>query len=470
MIIRKYCSWSKLRSENFKGKNWSFSSLAVIAVLLLALPPVVSAEEHVLVNYSFIDENSVSIWDPSILESHYGLSEGMVAYHKGRAVYTWDSKTGERKTLDIPPEANYKTEIAALDITHGVVYYMLDKKKERRSHGQEGGLFAFDGKNNTLIAPFSHHDILNLIADNNLLLLLDATNYYKPLDPMDTKVSAAELLVYSPKSDEITQIDNLIDISDPIGFGGNNSVTATYGISLGSSKEMIRRVPGDGLAVFSLPVQPANRSVTQIVIPSGTNTGSSGGIVRFDPDCFSGHFFVWTKTTGNITSGYHSSLFLTDLRNLKSVVLTETNDFFSEYSYAVDGDYVIYGRTLYHIPTGRKAELSFNGELDKMFDGGLGELSDNKTSEIDIIRFNDGGILIRTYPRMQDVDYSGKYQLWFADLGPVINPGEKARVIIPDTVTVTTQQNMTKETPVSLMIPGFALIALGILVLFRSRK
>jgi hypothetical protein len=468
MNVRNNCGYEQHRGYKKMPSSWF--SLTVLVILLLSLLPAVAAEAPVMVNYTFINEDSVSIWDPAPWISHYGLSDSMVAYHQGRTVYTWDSKTGERKTLEIAPEANYQTEIAALDITHGVVYYMLDKEKERRSHGQEGGLYAFDGENNTLITQFSHHNILNLIADNNLLLLLDATNYYKPLDPGNTNVSAAELLVYSPKNGGIALIDNLVDLSDPIGFGNNNSVTATYGIVLGSSKEMIRRVPGDGLAVFSLPVQPANRSVTQIVIPSGTNTGSTGGIVGFDPDCFSKDYFAWKKTTGNTTTGHHSTLYLTDLRTKKSIVLTETNGFFSAYSYAVDGDYMIYGRTLYHIPTGTKTELSFNGELDTLFDSGLSELSDNGTHEIDIIRFNDEGLLIRTYPKVEDAGYSGKYQLFFADLGPVIHPREKAHEIISDTVPVTTQHDGAKETPVSPMIPGFALVVVGILVLFGPRK
>lgn len=470
MNIRNYFPRPEHPSENIKRRSPLHFFFTVLVVLLLAFPPGVSAEERVPVNYSFIDENSVSVWDPPLRESHFGLSRGVVAYHKGQMVYTWDSKTGERKTLEIPQEANYNTGIAALDISDGTVYYVFDKKKARTLLGSEGGLYSFDGKNSTLVTPFSHHDILNLIADNNRVLILDATNYSRPLDSTKTKVSAAELLVYSPGNGVITKLDNLIDVNDPIGFGGNNSVTATYGIVLDSSEEMIRRLPGDGLAVFSLPAEQANKSVTQISIPSGTNTGSSEGIVGFDPDCFSEDYFVWKKTTGNITSGYHSTLYLTDIRTLKNVVLTETNGFFSDYSYAVDGDYMIYGRTLYHIPTGKKTELSFNGELDTLFDSGIGELEDNKTAEIDIIRFNDDGLLIRTYPKVEDAGYSGKYQLWFADLTPVIHPGEKVQQLISGTVSPTMQQDGAKETPVSLVIPGFALLLVGILVLFRSRK
>ncbi len=467
MNIRNYFPWSERRSEYFKRIQLSNFFLTVLVILLIALPPGVKAEERILVNYTLIDENSVSVWDPPSRESHFGLSKGVVAYHKGQTIHTWDSKTGKRKILEIPPEANYNTGITALDISDGMVYYAFDKQTSGGSHGPEGGLYIFDGKTSTPVPAFSRHDILNIIADNNLILIHDATNYFRRLDSGNE--SAAELLVYSPKNSGIILVDNLIELSDPIGFGGNNIVTVATGICLGGCKQMIPRLPGDGLAVFSLSVQPANQSVTQIGIPSGTKTGSNGGIVRFDPDCFSKDYFVWTKTTGNMSSGYHSSLYLTDLRALKNVVLTETNGFFSDYSYAVDGDYVIYGRTLYHIPTGRKTELSFNGELDKLFDGGLGELLDNRTSEIDIIRFNDEGLLIRTYPRKEDVDYSGKYQLWFADLGPVIYPGEKARVTIPITVPVTTPQNMAKETPVSLMIPGFAILVVGILVICRNR-
>jgi len=452
-----------------KKRPSSWFPHAVLVILFLSLLPAVAAEDRVMVNYTLIDEDSVSIWDPAPWISHYGLSEDIVAYHKGQTVYIWDSRTGDRKKLEIPTEANYQTEVATLDISHGVVYYMLDKENERRSHGQEGGLYAFDGENNTLIALFSHHDILNLIAENNHVLLLDATNYYKPLDPGNTKVSAAELLVYSPKNGEISLIDNLVDLSDPIGFGNNNSATATYGIVLGSSKEMIRRVPGDGLAVFSLPMQPVNQSVTQISIPSGTNIGSSGGIVGFDPDCFSENYFVWKKTTGIRTPAYHSVLYLTDLRTLKNVVLAETDGAFSDYLYAVDGDYVIYGRTLYHIPTGTKTELSFNGELDKLFDSGLSELLESGTREIDIIRFNDEGLLIRTYPKVEDAGYSGKSQLFFADLGPVIHAGEKVQPVISSPAIPTLQHGDTIPAPVSLLIPGFALVVIGIIVLMRRR-
>jgi len=468
MNIRNYFPWPEHRSEVFKRIPPSYFFLSVLAILLLALPPGVSAQERVLVNYTFIDENQVSIWDPPVRVSHYGLSEGLVAYHTDKTVSIWDSKTGGRETLEIPHESNYNINIASLDITDGTVYYVLDKKKGRTLFGSEGGLYAYDGKNNTLIAPFSRHDILNIIADDNRILVHDITNYYNHSDSRQD--SAGDLFVFSPKSGEIIPVDDLIELSDPIGFGENNSVTATYGISFSNNGEMIQRLPGDGLAVFSLSGQPVDQTVTKISIPSGTNTGTLGWIVRFDPDCFSKDYFVWKKTTGNITSGYHSSLYLTDLRTLKNVILTETNGFFSDYSYAVDGDYLIFGRTLYHIPTGKKTELSFNGELDKLFDNGLGELLNNKSSEIDIIRFNDEGLLIRTYPKVEDADYSGKYQLFFADLGPVIHPDGKARKIISDTIPETAQQNHTKETPVSLMIPGLALIVVGIVMVSRNKK
>ncbi len=468
MNIRNCFPEPEHQSDILKRLPPSYFFLTVLVILLLALLPGVSAEERVLVNYSFIDENSVSIWDPPVRVSQYGLSNGLVAYHKDKTVYIWDSKTGGRKTLEIPQESNYNINIASLDITDGTVYYVLNKKKGRSLFGSEGGLYSYDGINNTLISPFSHHDILNIIADNNHILIHDVTDYYNRSDWGQD--SAGDLLVYTPGNNEITLVDDLIELSDPIGFGGNYSITMAKGICVAGCKNMTPRLPMDGLTVFSLPVQSRDRSVTQIRIPSGTDIQLSEEKVGFDPDCFSEHYFVWSKTTGNITSGYQSSLYLTDLRTLKNVVLTETNGFLSHYSYAVDGDFVIYGRTLYHIPTGRKTELSFNGDLDKLFDSGLGELLNNRTSEIDIVRFNDEGLLIRTYPRVEDVDYSGKSQLWFADLGPVIRTGGNARVMIPETVPVTIQKNMAKETPVSVMIPGFALIVVGILVLFRSRK
>ncbi|WP_148277653.1 hypothetical protein [Methanoregula formicica] len=443
----------------------------MIVILLLALPVSAAAEDRVMVNYTFIDENSVTPRDfTGLKESHFGLSNGVVAYHKGQTIYTWDSRTKETRTLEIPPVSNYHTKIQTLDITEGKVYYVFHKNKVRALRGSEGGLYVFDGKNNTLITPFSHHDILSLIADNNRILFLDATNYQKPLDVMKTKVSGAELLVYSPDRGDITKIDNLSDIDDPSGFGGNTIVTATYSIGWGSSYEVIRRHPGDGLALFTLAGSPGNLSVTQISIPSGTNIGSSGGIVGFDPDCFSEDYFVWKKTTGIRTPAYHSVLYLTDLRTLKNVVLAETDGAFSDYLYAVDGDYVIYGRTLYHIPTGTKTELSFNGELDKLFDAGLGELLNNKTLEIDIIRFNDEGLLIRTYPKVEDAGYSGKSQLFFADLGPVIHAGEHVQPVTLSPVIPTTQQGETTPAPVSLLIPGFALVVIGMIVLMRKRR
>jgi hypothetical protein len=286
---------------------------------------------------------------------------------------------------------------------------------------------------------------------------------------MKTKVSGAELLVYSPDRGDITRIDNLSDMNDPTGFGGNNIVTATYSIGWGSS-EVIRRHPGDGLALFTLTGFLGNQSFTQISIPSGTNIGSSGGIVKYEPDCFSENYFVWKKTTGIRTPAYHSVLYLTDLRTLKNIVLAETDGSFSDYLYAVDGDYLIYGRTLYHIPTGTKTELSFNGELDNLFDNGPGELLNNKSLEIDIIRFNDEGLLIRTYPKVEDAGYSGKYQLFFSDLGPVLHAGESTRLVTPDRGTPeSTKQGEAPPAPESLIIPGFALVVIGIIVLLRKR-
>lgn len=442
----------------------------VLVILLLSLSPAMAAEDPVMVNYTFIDENTVSIWDPPVRESHFGLSNGMVAYHKDQTIYTWDSKTGERKTLEIPPVPNYHTKIQALDIADRNVYYVYLKNKAKASRGSEGGLYRFDGKNTTLLAPFSHHDILNLIADKNLLLIHDATNYQKPLDSMNTNVSGAELLVYSPDRGVIMTVDNLTDMDDPIGFGGGNVVTATYSIGWGSSTEVIRRHPGDGLALFTMTGFPESPLFAPISIPSGTNIGSSGGIVGFDPDCFSENYFVWKKTTGMNTPAYHSVLYLTNLRTLKNVVLAETDGSFSNNLYAVDGDYVLYGRTLYHIPTGTKTELSFNGELDRLFDNGLSELSDNGTQEIDIIRFNDEGLLIRTYPKAEDAGYSGKYQLFFADLGPVIHAGENVQPVTLSPVIPTTQQGDTTPATVSLLIPGFALVVIGIIVLMKKRR
>jgi hypothetical protein len=467
MNIRNYYPWPGYRSGFFQRIYPPFFFLAVLVILLIVLPPGVNAEERVLVNYSFVDENSVSVWDPPVRISQYGLSKGLVAYHKGQTIYIWDSKTGERKKLEIPPESNYNIDIGALDITDGTVYYVLNKKKGRSLFGSEGGLYSYDGINNTVIPAFSRHDILNIIADNNRILIHDVTDYFKPSD--SGQDSAGDLLVYSPENNGIIPVDDLIELSDPIGFGGNYSVTKALGICVAGCKNMTPRLPMDGLAVFSLPVQPHDRTVTQIRIPSGTDIKPSEERVGFDPDCFSEHYFVWKKTTGNSTSGYHSILYLTDLRTQKSIVLTETDGYFSDYSYAVDNDYVLYGRTLYHIPGGNRTVLSFNGDLDKLFDSGLSELKDNRTSEIDIVRFNDGGILLRTYPRMEDVDYSGTSRLFFADLTPVIHPGEKARTPVPGNIPVPPQQNAGRETPVSLMIPGFALIAVGIFVIYRNR-
>jgi len=149
--------------------------------------------------------------------------------------------------------------------------------------------------------------------------------------------------------------------------------------------------------------------------------------------------------------------------------LAETDGSFSDYLYAVDGDYLIYGRTLYHIPTGTKTELSFNGELDNLFDNGPGELLNNKSLEIDIIRFNDEGLLIRTYPKVEDVDYSGKYQLYYADLGPVIHPVEETSPPTPGAAPPSMQQTRVKETPVPLVIPGLAIILGGISFVSRKR-
>ena len=80
-----------------------FFLVAALIILFLALPITVAAEDRVMVNYTLIDENSVSLRDfTAVHESHFGLSKGMVAYHKGQTIYTWNSRTGERGTLEIP--------------------------------------------------------------------------------------------------------------------------------------------------------------------------------------------------------------------------------------------------------------------------------------------------------------------------------------------------------------------------------
>lgn len=410
--------------------------------------PVAAEEQKVLVNSTFIDEGPVSIWDPSLGQSHMGLSQGIVAYHKGQTIYTWDSKTGEQKTFEIPPEANYDTEITALDISDGVVYYGFDKRTKRVNHGNEGGLYTFDGKTTTPVAAFSHHDIMNIIADHHIVLIHDTTNYGQLLD--SGKRSAGELYMYLPDRNEIVPVDNHIDPSDPVGFGGTTAATYTTGLEI--SNETDKRQPNEGLAVFSLDADAANPSVTPITIPSATNICYPDEIVGFSPDCCSDGYVAWTKTTGTSTSGYHSTLFLTNIGTLKTVALCETDGFFGDDSYAVDGDYVFYGRTLYHIPTGTKTEVSFNGGLDN-----------ENTSQIDIVRFNDGGLLIKSYAKEPGEEYATKYQLWYADLGSVIHPANKTTAAASGTLPATIERTGSKETPVSGIIPGLAVICVVVL-------
>ncbi|MFA6361959.1 hypothetical protein [Methanoregula sp.] len=432
-------------------------------IFLLLLPsPVTAEEKRVTVNYTFIDEGNVSLWDPSAWQSHLGLSQGVVAYHKGQTIYTWDSKTGERQIFEIPPEANYNTEITALDIADGVVYYGFDKRTKRVNHGTEGGLYAFDGKNNTPVAAFFHHDIMNIIADHRLVLIHDTTNSGHLLD--SGKRSAADLFIYSPDFNGIIPVDNRIDRSDPVGFGGNTVATLTEGIEI--PHETNKRLPDEGMALFSLDMRASNRSVTPVTIPSATNIHYPEESIGVSPDCCSEDYVAWTKTTGTSTSGYHSTLFLTNISTLKTVPLCETDGAFSDDSYAIDGDYVFFGRTLYHIPTGTKTEISFNGGLDKLFDG---EPNEN-TSQLDIVRFNDGGLLIKSFPKEKTEEYARNYQLWYADLGPVIHPAKETPVTTTGTIPATIARTGSTEAPVSGVIPGLAVIFVVIVCSFRKKN
>jgi hypothetical protein len=153
--------WPEHRHQDSTKLPALFFFVAVLVILFLALPVSVDAEDRGMVNYTLIDENSVSLRDfTGLKESHFGLSKGMVAYHKDQTIYTWDSRTGERRTLEIPPVSNYYTKIQSLDITDGKVYYVFHKTKVKTFRGSEGGVYVFDGKNNTPLASFSRHDIL----------------------------------------------------------------------------------------------------------------------------------------------------------------------------------------------------------------------------------------------------------------------------------------------------------------------
>lgn len=456
MNARKKRSCSLRGFLPFKRGHLLKAFLIGLALLVFIFPsPAAAEEKKVLVNYTFIDEGPVSIWDPSPWQSHLGLSNGVVAYHKGQTIYTWDSKTGEQKIFEITPEANYNTEITALDISDGIVYYGFDKRTKRVNHGTEGGLYAFDGKNTTAVAAFFHHDIMNIIADQRLVLIHDTTNYGRLLD--SGKRSAADLFVYSPDRSEILPVDNRIDRSDAVGFGGNIVATLSEGLEI--SQETDKRQPNEGLALFTLDMHATNRSVIPVIIPSATNIRYPEERVGFSPDCCSEGYVAWTKTTDTSTSGYRSTLFLTNISTQKTVSLCETDGAFSDDSYAVDGDYVFYGRILYHIPTGTKTEVSFNGGLDN-----------NENTRLDIVRFNDGGLLIKSYPKKANEEDATKYQLWYADLGPVIYPAKETTATTGGTILPTIARTDSKEAPVSGIIPGLAVICGVIVCSFRKKN
>ncbi|MDD3978488.1 hypothetical protein L1994_00580 [Methanomicrobium antiquum] len=431
----------------------------VVLFFFIAIP--VSAEEYPVINtsYTYIDAGTCDVFTyPSTDQfSHLGLSKGEVAYSKDKDpfVYIWNSETGEIESFDTTEIAeendnwiSFWMEIQCLDISNGIAYYSLNihKTTTTGTSASPKGLFRYDGLKNENVEYLSDHCIDDLLADNNLVLMKDS--WY---DPESFSV-LDKLRIYSSDSDELIAIDNRTDISDLIGFGKYKVVTLAQSLYSHMPGDRIKK---DGIAVFDLKPALTGGPVKEIKIPDATDI-SSNEQINVDQDCFSDNYFVWTKgikTTDVDKDKFQCTLYATDLGTLENTALDSKADLsFGLYSYAVDGDYLIYKNEerifLYEIPTGEKKEVRISGN-DEFAVG-------------DIVEFDEGQLLVRAYPKEYTGYNPSKYEIWFIDLNSYINPVEKSE---PEITNSNDNDSGKAETPLSSVIPISALLTAGVFFL-----
>ena len=432
--------------------------LAMAFMLIFIVIPT-SAEDFssIDVGYTYIDGDTCDVFSyPAVDQfSHMGLSKGKVAYSKdkGPLIYIWDSRTGEIKTFDTTELADKKDdwisfwmEIKSVDISNGVAYYSLSTHKTTPTgtSSSSDGLFSFDGLNNVNIDSLSDHNIDDLLADNNIILMKDS--WY---DPESFSV-LNKLRVYSSETEKVIIIDDKTQISDPIGFGEYKVATLAHSFGPQDSND---RVPGEGIAVFNLVPALAGKEVEQITIPEATDI-SPDEKVDVNQDCFSDKYFVWTKgwgITGRDRDRFQCNLYVTDLSTIQNNVIDTRDDLsFGLYTYAVDGDHLFYKNDdrifLYHIPDGDRKEIRITG---------------NEEFEVgDIVEFDEGQLLLRAYPKEFAGYEPSEYEIWFVDLNPYIN---SAGINESDEGITGTMGVNIKEIPVVLIVPTLAVIIVFVL-------
>ena len=447
-------------------------SIAVI-FFLLAIPA--GAEEFPVIEtgYTYVDGDTCDVFSYPAVDkfSHMGLRGGKVAYSKDKdpLIYIWDSGTGETKTFDTTEVAvkkddwiSFWMEIKCLDISDGVVYYSLatHTTTPTGTSASTEGLFSFDGENNEKIFD---HLVVNLCADNDLVLIEDFSWY-----DWEEFTNLNRLRIYSRDTGEMITIDDCGETNDHIGLGDGNAAVA---ITVLSSESGVR-IPEDGVTVFRLPLDFTEESVETVTIPSSTGYSYREGSMIVSRDCFSGDILIWSKevsananANGSGEDGWNI-LYATDLNTLEDTVIDrieepieEINepmdnfDRFGFYSYSVDGDYLIYRKGdqifLYHIPDGDRKEIRITGN-DEFRVG-------------DIIEFDEGELLVRAYPKEFTGYEPSKYEIWFVDLNPYINPKGTSE---SGTTVPATSASETRETPVLLVVPGLAVLIVFALFAF----
>ncbi len=445
----------------------AFIFLIVVIFFFIVIPA--GAEEFPVIEtgYTYVDGDTCDVFSYPATDkfSHMGLSGGMVAYSKDKdpLIYIWDSGTGETKTFDTTEVAvkkddwfSFWMEIKCLDISDGVVYYSLSTHRTTPTgtSASTEGLFSFDGENNEKIFD---HLVVNLCADNDLVLIEDFSWY-----DWEEFTNLNRLRIYSHDTGEMITIDDCGETNDHIGLGDGNAAVAIIVLSSESGV----RIPEDGVTVFRLPPDFSEGSVETVTIPSSTGYSYREGSMIVSRDCFSGDILIWSKEVSANANGSGEDgwniLYATDLNTLEDIVIDrieepieEINepmdnfDLFGFYSYAVDGDDLIYRKDdrifLYHIPDGEKKEIRITGNDE--FEVG------------DIIEFDEGQLLVRAYPK----DYPGydpnEYEIWFIDLNPVINPDEAGETGIA--TTGSTEPGKT-EAPLSPVVSVFSLLTAAV--------
>ncbi|MDD3978414.1 MAG: hypothetical protein PHI15_09740 [Methanomicrobium sp.] len=162
-------------------------------------------------------------------------------------------------------------------------------------------------------------------------------------------------------------------------------------------------------------------------------------------DCFSGDILIWPKYIRGSDEYGQSTLYATDINTLEDTYIDEKQGTFEAYSYAVDGNYLVYKNDgqifLYHIPDGNKKEIIVSGNDE--FEVG------------DIVEFDEGQLLVRAYPKEYTGYNPSKYEIWFIDLNSYINPVEESET---GTIAQDNKGNAEKrQSPILLILPIFAI-------------